>query len=157
MLIFGERHLRAILADCEARYNGRRPTAAGSCTLPGPDHPAADLLRKRHVRRRDAMIPAVRTHLPQARVHGAAAGLHLTLTFGSALPAGALPASTGQPGVGLATAAPACGVKTQPPSWHSQRPGQPGLVLGYAASTPAEIEDGVAVIGSILAQQPSPH
>jgi GntR family transcriptional regulator / MocR family aminotransferase len=41
-------------------------------------------------------------------------------------------------------------VKTQPLSWHRQRPGRPGLVLGYAASTPAEIHDGIAVIGSIL-------
>jgi hypothetical protein len=25
MLIFGQRHLRTILAQCEAHYNGRRP------------------------------------------------------------------------------------------------------------------------------------
>ena len=30
-------------------------------------------LRRRHVRRRDAMIDAVAAHLPGARVHGAAA------------------------------------------------------------------------------------
>ena len=49
-------------------------------------------LRRRHVRRRDAMIGAVAAHLPEARVHGAAAGLHLTLTFD------ALPGATGLPG-----------------------------------------------------------
>jgi len=32
MLIFGERHLRSVLAQYEAHYNGRRPTAAASCT-----------------------------------------------------------------------------------------------------------------------------
>ena len=123
-------------------------------------------LRRRHVRRRDAMIDAVAAHLPGARVHGAAAGLHLTLTF-DALPGGTGPSSPGLPGplrmgpssmarrawpvdAGLAAAALARGVKTQPLSWHRQRPGPPGLVLGYAASTPAEIHDGIAVIGSLL-------
>jgi len=126
-------------------------------------------LRRRHVRRRDAMIDAVAAHLPGARVHGAAAGLHLTLTFdalpgGAGLPGTGLPGTglpgTGLPGTGrsstgpsdasLAAAALARGVKTQPLSWHRQRPGPPGLVLGYAASTPAEIHDGIAVIGSLL-------
>ena len=54
-------------------------------------------LRRRHVRRRDAMIDAVAAHLPGARVHGAAAGLHLTLTF-DALPGGTGPSSTGLAG-----------------------------------------------------------
>jgi len=101
------------------------------------------LLRKRHVRRRDAMISAIGAHLPRARVHGAAAGLHLTVTFD------ALPPGTGLD-VDLAAAALARGVKVQPLSWHSQRPHRPGLVLGYAARTPAEITEGVAVIGSVL-------
>ena len=92
-------------------------------------------LRRRHVRRRDAMIDAVAAHLPGARVHGAAAGLHLTLTF-DALPGGAGLPGTGLPGTGrsstgpsdasLAAAALARGVKTQPLSWHRQRPGPPG-------------------------------
>jgi GntR family transcriptional regulator/MocR family aminotransferase len=111
-------------------------------------------LRRRHVRRRDAMIDAVAAHLPGARVHGAAAGLHLTLTFdalpGDAGPSSMGPSSMGPSDAGLAAAALARGVKTQPLSWHRQRPGPPGLVLGYAASTPAEIHDGIAVIGSLL-------
>ena len=53
-------------------------------------------LRRRHVRRRDAMIDAVGTHLPGARVHGAAAGLHLTLTFDT-LPGAAALSGTGRP------------------------------------------------------------
>jgi putative transposase len=51
MLIFGERHLRTILAQYEAHYNGRRPTAAASSARPGPDHPVADLSRQRIQRR----------------------------------------------------------------------------------------------------------
>jgi GntR family transcriptional regulator / MocR family aminotransferase len=100
------------------------------------------LLRKRHMRRRDAMIEAVHEHLPQARVHGAAAGLHLTLTFGDL--------GSGPPDADVAAAALKGGVKTQPLSWHRQRPGQPGLVLGYAASTPAQIADGIAVIARVI-------
>jgi GntR family transcriptional regulator / MocR family aminotransferase len=102
------------------------------------------LLRKRHVRRRDAMIDAVAKHLPEARVHGAAAGLHLTLTFDAGL------SDAGLSDAGLAAAALERGVKTQPLSWHSQRPCPPGLVLGYAASTPAAIHEGVTVIASIV-------
>ncbi len=100
------------------------------------------LLRKRHVRRRDAMIEAVRAHLPQARVHGAAAGLHLTLTFSDI--------GSGLSDADLAAVALERGVKTQPLCWHRQQPGPPGLVLGYAASTPAQIADGVAVIAGVL-------
>ena len=107
------------------------------------------LLRKRHVRRRDAMIQAIGTHLPQARVHGAAAGLHLTLTF-DALASSPDPAGPDPADVELAAAALDRGVKVQPLSWHSQGPCAPGLVLGYAASTPAEIHDGVALIGALL-------
>ena len=102
------------------------------------------LLRKRHVHRRDAMIEAIGAHLPQARIHGAAAGLHLTVTFD------ALPSDTGIADTAIADAALDRGVKVQPLSWHSQRPQHPGLVLGYAASTPALIADGIAVIGQAL-------
>jgi putative transposase len=36
MLIFGQRHLRTILAQYEAHYNGRRPIAAASSARRGP-------------------------------------------------------------------------------------------------------------------------
>lgn len=99
------------------------------------------MLRRRHRRRRDAMIGAVRTHLPGARVHGAAAGLHLMITFAAAF------ADTD-----LAARALARGVKVHPLSWHSQRTQPPGLVLGYAASTVSEITDGVATLGSVASR-----
>ncbi|MFC9235746.1 PLP-dependent aminotransferase family protein [Streptomyces decoyicus] len=100
------------------------------------------LLRRRHRRRRDAMIAAIRDRLPGATVHGAAAGLHLTITFGRD---GCRASDTD-----LAAAALARGVKVQPLSWHSQRPSLPGLVLGYAARTADEISEGVAVVGEAL-------
>ncbi|HEX4791111.1 MAG TPA: PLP-dependent aminotransferase family protein, partial [Actinospica sp.] len=95
------------------------------------------MLRRRHCRRRDAMIAALREHLPAARVHGAAAGLHLMVTFDAAF------ADTD-----LAAAALARGVKTQPLSWHRQRPGRPGLVLGYAAATPTDAARGVELLAA---------
>jgi hypothetical protein len=45
MLIFGQRHLRTILAQYEAHYNGRRPHRSRHLCPPRPDHPAADLPR----------------------------------------------------------------------------------------------------------------
>src|SRR6476620_10208688 len=51
MLIFGERHLRTILAQYAAHYNGRRPHRGRQLRPPRPDHPVADLSRKR-IRRR---------------------------------------------------------------------------------------------------------
>ena len=47
MLIFGERHLRTILAEYEAHHNGRRPHRSRHLRPPKPDHPVADLSRKR--------------------------------------------------------------------------------------------------------------
>ena len=51
MLIFGRRHLRAILAEYEAHYNGRRPHRSLQLQPPQPDHPVADLSQERIQRR----------------------------------------------------------------------------------------------------------
>ncbi|MEU8226975.1 PLP-dependent aminotransferase family protein [Kribbella sp. NPDC048915] len=96
-------------------------------------------LRRRHRERRDAMVAAVHKYLPTATIHGAAAGLHLTITFGSG------------DDVELAAAALDAGVKTHPLSWHRQLPGSPGLVLGYAARTPSEIDEAIATIAKARA------
>jgi GntR family transcriptional regulator/MocR family aminotransferase len=37
-------------------------------------------------------------------------------------------------------------------SWHRQRPGPPGLVLGYAASTPSGISEGIATLGRVVSE-----
>ena len=51
MLIFGERHLRTILAQYERHYNGRRPHRSRQLRPPRPDHPVADLSQERIKRR----------------------------------------------------------------------------------------------------------
>jgi GntR family transcriptional regulator/MocR family aminotransferase len=136
------------------------------------------LLRRRHRRRRDAMIGAIRACLPGAVVHGAAAGLHLLITFGGGGGGGGgSGGGGGEEGDGddvsggsgasggrvsgrasgdfadtdLAAAALARGVKAHPLSWHRRRPGgPPGLLLGYAASPVTAIEEGIAVLGEAL-------
>ncbi|MER7764534.1 PLP-dependent aminotransferase family protein [Streptomyces sp. NPDC097619] len=92
-------------------------------------------VRRRHRRRRDALLTAMADRLPGATVRGAAAGLHLTVTFDGAFS-----------DVDLAGAALARGVKTHPLSWHRVRPGPPGLVLGYAATPPADFPGAVAAL-----------
>jgi GntR family transcriptional regulator/MocR family aminotransferase len=96
-------------------------------------------LRRRHQKRRDAMVQALHHHLPGARVHGVAAGLHLTVTFNSDT------ADTE-----LAAQALTQGVKVQPLTWHRQKPGPPGLVMGYAAVTATQSTEGVETIGRLL-------
>ncbi|WP_435854745.1 PLP-dependent aminotransferase family protein [Streptomyces longwoodensis] len=106
-------------------------------------------VRRRHRRRRDVMLRAVEAHLPGARVHGAAAGLHLMVTFADG------PGSR-VPDTALAAAALARGVKAHPLSWHRLTPGPPGLVLGYAAGAAHDIEEGIALIGEALRNLPAP-
>jgi GntR family transcriptional regulator/MocR family aminotransferase len=96
------------------------------------------LMRRHHRRRRDAMIEAIEQHLPGARIHGAAAGLHLTVSLGS-------PVDDTE----LAARCLAHGVRVHPLSWYAQRRGTPGLVLGYAMSRSSEIAEGVATVGRV--------
>ena len=51
MLIFGERHLRLVLAQYAAHYNGRRPHRSCQLRPPRPDRPVADLSEERIQRR----------------------------------------------------------------------------------------------------------
>ena len=51
MLIFGERHLRSVLAEYARHYNGRRSHRSRQLRPPRPDHPAADLSQEQIKRR----------------------------------------------------------------------------------------------------------
>jgi transposase InsO family protein len=46
-LIFGERHLRTILVQYEAHFNGRRPHRSRQLRPPRPNYPVADLSQER--------------------------------------------------------------------------------------------------------------
>ena len=54
MLIFGERHLRVLMAEYETHYNGRRPHRSRQLHPPRPDYPSADLSQER-IRRRPVL------------------------------------------------------------------------------------------------------
>jgi putative transposase len=54
LLIFGEGHLRTILAESAARYNGRRPHRSRQLQPPRPDHPLA-LLSRGQIQRRPVL------------------------------------------------------------------------------------------------------
>jgi putative transposase len=51
ILIFGERHLRTVLAQYGTHYNGQRPHRVLRLHPPRPDHPVPDLAQ-RQIRRR---------------------------------------------------------------------------------------------------------
>jgi putative transposase len=51
MLIFGEPHLRSVLARYVRHYNGQRPHRSRQLRPPRPDRPMADLSWKRIKRR----------------------------------------------------------------------------------------------------------
>ena len=51
LLIFGQRHLRTVLAQYEAHYNARRPHRSRQLHPPRPDYPLADLSQERIKRR----------------------------------------------------------------------------------------------------------
>ena len=101
-------------------------------------------VRRRQVRRRDALLHGLREHVPRARVEGVAAGLHLLIT----LPG---PADDTE----LAHRLEEAGVRTHPLSWHRQLAGPPGLVLGYAALPPDRLLEAARRMGRVLnAQRP---
>ena len=65
MLIFGERHLRIVLAKYETHYNGRRPHRSLQLRPPRPDQPPADLSKQFHAPR--ALPDAVRHDIDPRR------------------------------------------------------------------------------------------
>jgi GntR family transcriptional regulator / MocR family aminotransferase len=99
-------------------------------------------VRKRQRSRRDALLGTLREQLPDARVQGVAAGLHLLITFPDL--AGAFEDTD------LAERLLRAGVLVHPLSWHRQRAGAPGLVLGYAAHTPDQLQEAARRIAHAL-------
>jgi GntR family transcriptional regulator/MocR family aminotransferase len=100
------------------------------------------LVRKRQRSRRDALLRALGEQLPEARVQGIAAGLHLLITFPEL--AGSVDDAD------LAMRILQAGVLVHPLSWHRQRPGTPGIVLGYAVHTPDQLREAARRIAGVM-------
>jgi GntR family transcriptional regulator/MocR family aminotransferase len=140
---------RALLADLTA---AKHASDLGSPALPqlilarliatGELEQHIRLVRKRQRGRRDALLAAVREHLPQARVQGIAAGLHLLITFPQL--AGRVDDAELAKRIGRA------GVLVHPLSLHAFRPEVPGLVLGYAVHTTGQLHDAVRLIADAV-------
>jgi hypothetical protein len=77
MLIFGRRHLQTMLAEYEARYNGRGPHRSRQLRPSQSDHPDADLSRK-HIQRR-IRAGGRKLHIPEPAfvAAGVATSVHL--------------------------------------------------------------------------------
>ncbi len=90
-------------------------------------------VRIRQRRRRDALLGALRVALPEARVQGIPAGLHLLVTFPDR--------HERMDDSSLAARLRRDGVLVHALSRHRERPGPPGLVLGYAAHTPDQLRE----------------
>jgi GntR family transcriptional regulator/MocR family aminotransferase len=101
------------------------------------------IVRARHRARRDALHDALAAALPSARVTGVAAGLHLVVALHD-------PAMDD---VALTDELRTAGVLVQPLSWHRQRPGAPGLVLGYAAHTADRLREAATTIAKVVGRQ----
>ena len=97
-------------------------------------------VRKRQRSRRDALLGELRSLLPQARVQGVPAGLHLLVTF----------PALDTDDIELAERIGRAGVLVHPLSWHRQLAGPPGLVLGYAAHTPDQLREAARRIARTL-------
>jgi putative transposase len=65
MLIFGERHLRSVLALYEAHYNGRRPHRGRQLRPPRPGYPLAGLSWER-IKRRPVLGGLINEYEPAA-------------------------------------------------------------------------------------------
>ncbi len=94
-------------------------------------------MRRRQRERRDALVRQLRRELPGAKVHGVAAGLHVLVE---------LPDGIDCDDVVLADRLGERGVLVHPLGWHRHAPGPPGLLIGYAANSPARLRRAAAVI-----------
>jgi GntR family transcriptional regulator/MocR family aminotransferase len=96
--------------------------------------------RLEHRRRRDAVVGALRRHLPGLRISGVAAGLHLVVEL-----------PEGVDDKAVAERARAAGLGPLPlSSMRLADGGPPGLVIGYAASPPGELETAVSRLAPLV-------
>jgi GntR family transcriptional regulator / MocR family aminotransferase len=96
--------------------------------------------RREHRRRRDALLDALATHLPQVRVTGIAAGLHLVVE----LPPGADDRRIAEDAARAGIAPIALS------TLRLSAPGPPGLVLGYARDSPSVLRAAVFTLEGVL-------
>jgi GntR family transcriptional regulator / MocR family aminotransferase len=95
--------------------------------------------RRVHRQRRDAVVAALRSYLPNSRVSGVAAGLHLVVELAPGSDDAALAARAREAGLGPLALS----------ELRLRGAGRPGLVLGYAAHSPHELTRAVRLLGRL--------
>ncbi|MGV0743147.1 aminotransferase-like domain-containing protein [Mycolicibacterium sp. XJ870] len=98
-------------------------------------------MRRRYLTRRNLLLSALSRDLPQATVLGAAAGVHLTVRFPAGFPVDEL--------VRRATD---MRLRVEPlaPCYADPAAAPPGLILGYANLTEAQIQTGVQMLSQAV-------
>ncbi|OKJ01159.1 MocR-like pyridoxine biosynthesis transcription factor PdxR [Kitasatospora sp. CB01950] len=96
-------------------------------------------VRPRYRARRDALVEALRTHLPEAELRGVAAGLHLYLDLPDGVDEQAVAAAALRRGVRVATVGPG-----------RLRPGRPAIAVGYAGVAEQRLRDAAALLGEAV-------
>ncbi|HEX2213303.1 MAG TPA: PLP-dependent aminotransferase family protein, partial [Mycobacterium sp.] len=94
-------------------------------------------MRRRYLTRRNALLTALKRHLPQATVLGAAAGVHLTVRF---------PDGFGVEELVHRAAEMRVRVEPLAPCYADPGSAPPGLLLGYANLTESQIFSGVQTL-----------
>lgn len=96
-------------------------------------------MRREYRTRRDALVGALTEHLPEIRVRGVSAGLHLLAE---------LPADWDEPAV--AETAQDCGLAVEPVAPMRYAPGPPALVVGFACLPAHRADETVRILASRL-------
>jgi GntR family transcriptional regulator/MocR family aminotransferase len=97
-------------------------------------------MRAAYRKRRDALVAALAAELPEARVHGIAAGLHVTVVLPDQDDEQAIAAEARRRGITLATMS----------SYRLDSAGPPTLLLGYAQHPEPTIRAGVADLATAI-------
>ncbi|MFC0067108.1 PLP-dependent aminotransferase family protein [Umezawaea endophytica] len=97
-------------------------------------------VRSRYRARRDALVAALATHLPDSRITGVAAGLHLLLHLGGSPDTGALVRRAAAEGLNLVDL----------DTYRTEPSGDPTLVLGYGNLADHAVVPAVALLASLL-------
>jgi GntR family transcriptional regulator/MocR family aminotransferase len=95
--------------------------------------------RTRYRRRRDVLVDALATELPDATVRGSSAGLHLVVDTPGVADEDAVVAAAAERGLALAGLAA-----------HRHAPGPPGFVLGYGHLGADQIRRGVRTLAAAI-------
>lgn len=99
-------------------------------------------MRRRYRSRRDALVAALREHVPDAVVRGISAGVHLYLE---------LPSGASEKAVIDVAAASGVRVSGATEMW-SEGQKHPALVLGYAALNEARLDEAARILGDAVAR-----